>query len=75
MKKYHLFDMWGASTRITLCGRKLVDPWTVDHKGMHKNVCGSCQRVARLRGSNPRKYSPIEERKGRTDAGHEGVQP
>jgi ribosome-binding protein aMBF1 (putative translation factor) len=63
-KRYHLFSLWGASTKTALCGRKLVDPWTVDHKGMHDNVCASCTKFALKDGRDPKKYSPIEDRGG-----------
>jgi ribosome-binding protein aMBF1 (putative translation factor) len=63
-KKYHLFTLWGASTHIAMCGRKLADPWTVDHEGMYDNVCAACAITAVKAGKDPRKFSPIEDRGG-----------
>lgn len=61
-KRYHLFSLWGVSNKTALCGIKMENPWTVDHEGMHDNVCANCTKFALKDGRDPKKYSPIEDR-------------
>lgn len=62
MKRYHLMTLWGASTGIAMCGRKLANPWTVDEPGMYRNVCKACERTCYKNGKSISKCSPIEDR-------------
>lgn len=61
--KLHLFNMWGASTQIALCGRKLKEPFTVPSAlrkfGMN-GYCDGCKAAALKKSLT--EYSAIEDR-------------